>query len=160
VETEKQVITGVRIFKNFTHDIVHAQTLLRRCHRVRRLETYVLDKGYDAESLHRHIQEELGAYSLITVRNRKRKRIGGLYRRELARSFDEYSYHRRNLVETAFSVLKWGYGENVRLRKYRNQVNEIKVQVVVYNLGRFIKKGTMFCPHGEFYEDTLPKILY
>jgi hypothetical protein len=35
-----------------------------------------------------------------------------MYRRELAQSFDENLYHRRNLGETAFSVLKRGYEEN------------------------------------------------
>lgn len=151
VDTKKQVITGVRISKNFSHDIVHARTLLWRCHRIRRSSTYVLDKAYDAESLHRQIREQLGAHSVIPVRDRKRKRIGGRYRRELARSFDENLYHRRNLVETTFSVLKRGYGENVRSRKYRNQVKEIKVRVVVYNLGRFTKKELCFVLIEEFY---------
>jgi hypothetical protein len=127
VDTDNQVITGVRISKNFSHDIVHSRMLLRRCH-TRRSETYVLDKGYDAESLHRQIRKELGAYSIVPVRNRKLKRIGGMYRRELARSFDEKLYHRRNLIETAFSVLKRGYGENVRSSKYRNQVRRSRCE--------------------------------
>ncbi|MDD1679773.1 MAG: hypothetical protein LUO93_11400, partial [Methanomicrobiales archaeon] len=46
---------------------------------------------------------------------------------------------RRNLVETTFSVLKRSYGENVQSRKYRNQVKEIKVRVVLYNLNRWIQ---------------------
>ncbi|WP_369425253.1 transposase [Methanothrix sp.] len=113
---------------------------------MRKSETYVLDKGYDAESLHRQIREEMGARSVIPVRDRKRKRIGGRYRRELARSFDEDLYHRRNLVETVFSVLKRIHGENVRSRKYRNQMKEIKVRVVVYNLVRFMKMEICFIP--------------
>lgn len=43
-------------------------------------------------------------------------------------------------METTFSVLKWEYGNNVRSRKYRNQVKEIKVHVVVSNMGRIMKK--------------------
>ncbi len=151
VDTDKQVITGVRISRNFSHDIVHARTLLTRCHRTRRSAVYVLDKGYDSEDLHRQIREELGASSLIPVRDRRRKRIHGKYRRELARAFDEDLYHRRNLVETTFSVLKRGYGENVRSRTYRNQVKEIKVRVVVYNLGRCTNRELCFLLIEEFY---------
>lgn len=155
VDTERQVITGIRISRNFTHDIVHARTLLRRCHRTRRSTLYVLDKGYDSEDLHRQIREEFGASSLIPVRTRRRKRIHGKYRRELARAFDENLYHRRNLVETAFSVLKRGYGENVRSRKYRNQVKEIKVRVAIYNLGRYAKRELCFIVIEEFYRAHL-----
>ena len=39
--------------------------------------------------------------------------------------FDEELYHRINLVETAFFVLKRKYGEELKARKYRNQVKEI-----------------------------------
>ena len=151
VDIDKQVITGVRISRNFSHDIVHARTLLRRCHRTRRSTVSILDKGYDSEDLHRQIREVLGASSLIPVRNRRRKKIHGKYRRELARTFDKDLYHRRNLVETTFSVLKREYGENVRARIYRNQAKEIKVRIVVYNLGRYAKKELCFILVEEFY---------
>jgi len=159
VDTDKQVITGVRISRNFSHDIVHARTLLTRCHRTRRSAVYVLDKGYDSEDLHRQIREDLGASSLIPVRDRRRKKIHGKYRRELARAFDEDLYHRRNVVETTFSVLKRGYGENVRSRTYRNQVKEIKVRVVVYNLGRYSNRRFCFVIIEEFYRAPLFHLL-
>ena len=63
-----------------------------------------MDKGYDSENIHRLIRDELNSYSVIPVKTRKRKRIMGYYRRELSGSFDEKLYHRRNLVETTFSV--------------------------------------------------------
>jgi len=151
VDTDKQVITGVRVSRNFSHDIVHARTLLTQCHRTRRSALYVLDKGYDSEDLHRQIREELGATSLIPVRDRQRKRIHGRYRQELARAFDEDLNHRRYLVETAFSVLKREYGENVLSKTYRNQVKEIKVRVAVYNLGRYTNRELCSLLIEEFY---------
>ena len=57
-------------------------------------------------------------------------------------------------METTFSVLKRGYGESVRSRKYRNQVKEIKVRIIVYNLGRVIKRGLIFVLIEEFYGAT------
>jgi hypothetical protein len=76
--------------------------------------------------------------SLIPVRNRKRKRIRGYSRRTLARSFDEVTYHQRNKVETAFSVLKRKFGESLKARKYRPQIKEIKCKVILYNIARII----------------------
>ena len=40
--------------------------------------------------------------------------------------FDEGLYHNRNLVETMFSVLKRKYGEEIRAKKYWNQLKEVK----------------------------------
>ncbi|MBP7700147.1 MAG: transposase [Methanoregulaceae archaeon] len=57
VDTGNQVITGVRISRSFTHDIVHARSLLRQSHCTRRSEAYVLDKGYDSEQINRQIRK-------------------------------------------------------------------------------------------------------
>ncbi len=43
---------------------------------------------------------------MIPLRQRKRKRIKGHYRRKMMFEFDEELYHKRNLVETAFSIIK------------------------------------------------------
>ena len=53
--------------------------------------------------------------------------------------FDEELYHNRNMVETMFSVLKRRYGEEVKARKYWNQVKELKIKLIGYNLGRSAK---------------------
>lgn len=103
---------------------------------MRRSGTYVLDKGYDAEEIHRLIRDTPGADPLIPVRNRKRKRVNGRYWKLLSKEFDETLYHRGNLVETVFSVIKGRFGESVRARKYWSQVNEIRVRVAIYNLNR------------------------
>ena len=70
-----------------------------------------MDKGYDSESIHRLIREELNAESIIPVRSWKNERVGGIFRREMDEHFDEVRYHRRTLVETKFSVLKRKFGE-------------------------------------------------
>ncbi|MDD1677819.1 MAG: transposase [Methanomicrobiales archaeon] len=110
-----------------------------------------MDKGYDAEGLHELVREDLKAYSLIPVRDRKRKRIGGRYRRELSREFDERTYHRRNLIEMAFSVLKRRFGESLKARKYRYQVKEIKIKILIYNLDRWINRKMLVVLIEEFY---------
>ncbi|MEN6509914.1 MAG: transposase [Smithella sp.] len=89
--------------------------------------------GYDSEDFHELIRDTLHAVSLIPVRTRKRKRIAGYYRKRLAQSFHLNVYHQRNLVETAFSVLKRNYREALKARKYRLQIKEIKMKVSFYN---------------------------
>jgi len=119
VDTEQQIITGFKISQQPVHDIPHAETLLTTCHRTRRSACYVMDKGYDSEDLHRLIRHRLEAESMIPVRDRPRTTIHGRYRRQLVRSFDHSLYHRRNLVETTFSVIKRRFSEALTARKYR-----------------------------------------
>jgi transposase len=138
VDTEQQIITGLKISQQPVHDIPHAEKLLRQCHRTRPSDLYVMDKGYDSEDIHELIQDTLNSCSLIPVRNRKRKRISGYYRRRLVPLFDDEKYHQRNKVETVFSVLKRKYGETLKARKYRLQIKEIKIKVILYNLSRLI----------------------
>jgi transposase len=134
VDTTLQVITGFKLSRHPVHDIQHAPYLLKQCHRSRKSECYVMDKGYDSEALHRLIRDELNAHSIIPLRERKRKRINGSYRRSIAREFDSSIYSRRSLVETAFSVLKRRFGECLKSRNLRNQVKEIKIKLILYNL--------------------------
>ncbi len=138
VDTERQIVTGFKISQQPVDDIPHAEKLLVQCHRTRKSEAYVLDKGYDSEDIHRLIRDDLNAYSLIPVRTRKRKQISGVYRRELARSFDQTRYHQRNKVETVLSVLKRKFGESLKARKFQAQIKELKIKLILYNISKII----------------------
>ena len=117
-----------------------------------------MDKGYDSEEIHELIRDTLTSCSLIPVRNRKRKRISGYYRRQIALSFDQEKYHQRNKVETVFSVLKRKFGESLKARRYRLQVKEIKIKVILYNLSRIISAFSMLFNFEVFYRAYLPFI--
>jgi transposase len=156
VDTDRQIITGLKISKHPVHDIPHAKKLLRQCHRVRHSDLYVMDKGYDSEEIHELIRDTLKSCSLIPVRNRKRKRISGYYRRQIALAFDQQKYHQRNKVETVFSVLKRKFGESLKARKYRLQVKEIKIKVILYNLSRMISTFSMLFHLEVFYTAHSP----
>jgi len=138
VDTSHQIITGLKISQHPVHDIRHAEKLLKHCHRTRKSDLYVMDKGYDSEDIHELIHDSLNSFSLIPVRERKRKRISGYYRKRLSDSFDLDRYHQRNKVETVFSVLKRKYGESLKARRYRLHVKEIKMKAIVYNISRLI----------------------
>ena len=49
VDTDQQIITGLKISQNLVDDIPHAEKLLKQCHRLRHSDLYVMDKGYDSE---------------------------------------------------------------------------------------------------------------
>ncbi|KXS46040.1 MAG: transposase, IS4 [Methanohalophilus sp. T328-1] len=98
-----------------------------------------MDKAYDSESIHELTREKLGSIAIVPLRQRERKSIKGHYRKKMLREFDDKIYSLRNLSETMFSVLKRKYGENLRARKYRNQVKEVKLKVVLHNLDRSVK---------------------
>ena len=150
-DTDRLIITGLKISQHPVHDIPHAEKLLKQCHRIRHSDLYVMDKGYDSEEIHELIRDTLNSCSLIPVRNRKRKRISGYYRRRIALTFDEETYHQRNKVETVFSVLKRKFGEALKARIYRLQVKEIKIKVILYNLSRLITTWSFLVLIEEFY---------
>ncbi|MGA2105772.1 MAG: transposase, partial [Methanoregula sp.] len=60
-------------------------------------------------------------------------------------------YHQRNKVETVFSVLKRKFGESLKARKYRLQVKEIKIKVILYNLSRFVIAFSVLIIGEVFY---------
>jgi hypothetical protein len=66
-------------------------------------------------------------------------------------SFDDEKYHQRNKVETVFSVLKRKFGDSLKSRKYRLQIKEIKIKVILYNLSRMIFTLSFFILIEEFY---------
>ncbi len=136
VDTIKKVILGWKISQKTDHDVKHAKTLIRQSNRSRRSQFYVMDKGYDSEEIHTLIREEIKADSIVPLRERKRKRINGKYRKQLNKEFDKITYNRRNIVETIISVVKRKFGETLRARKVRNQVKEVKVKLIVYNINK------------------------
>jgi hypothetical protein len=158
VDTSHQIITGLKISQHPVHDIRHAEILLKHCHRTRKSDLYVMDKGYDSEDIHELIHDSLNSCSLIPVRTRKRKRISGYYRKRLSDSFDLDMYHQRNKVETVFSVLKRKYGESLKARRYRLQVKEIKMKVILYNISRMISAFVLIILIGDFYKARISTI--
>jgi hypothetical protein len=65
-----------------------------------------MDKAYDSEEIRRVVREEVRAACMIPLKKRAKR---GTYRLAMREEFDEELYHRRNLVETVFSV-EWRSG--------------------------------------------------
>ena len=137
IDSYKQVIIAWKISKTPIHDIKQVRPLLKKAHRIRKARVYVLDKGYDSENIHQLIRKQLKSISLIPLRDRDRKRIIGRYRKRM-QTIDSM-YHRRSIVETIFSVVKRKFNEQLKAKKYRNQIKEIKIKLLTYNIHRHLK---------------------
>ena len=138
VDTDQQVITGFVASKSRVHDTRHAEKLLRQCHKTRKSNCYVMDRGYDSEAIHRLIRENLHANSVIPIRSWKNEVIGGTYRQEMARQFNDIIYPRRQLVENKFSVLKRKFSGDLKARRFHIQIKEIANKIIVCNIHRFL----------------------
>lgn len=158
VDTRKQVILFSKISLKPVHDTKHAELLIRQCQRTRKTGCYVMDKGYDSEELHRQIREEMRADSVIPVRTWKGKIYSGKYREEMYKNFDSERYRERNKVETAFSVIKRRFGEDLKARKYWYQVKEIKVKMILYNLTKVIQSVVIVIIVEAFQQSPISNI--
>ena len=134
VDTEQQVITGFVASNSRVHDTRHAVKLLRQCHKIRKSDCYVMDKGYDSEPIHRQIRDDLHANSVIPIRSWNNEIVGGTYRQEMAQQFNDTIYPRRQIVETKFSVLKRKFRGDFKARKFRIQIKEIAIKMIVCNI--------------------------
>jgi transposase len=98
-----------------------------------------MDKGYDSESIHRLIREDLHANSVIPIRSWNSEIISGKYRQEMACQFNDLVYPRRQLVENKFSVLKRKFDGDLKARIFRIQMKEIANKMIVCNIHRFLQ---------------------
>lgn len=117
-----------------TNDMTQMPELLRQAQaRVR--PTLVLgDKGYDAEWVHAHCREKLGAMSVIPVRQTEGKRVLSRYRQELLEL--PKIYGKRWQVESYFSGLKRTMLSTVSSRTTQNMLTETAFKVIAYAVRR------------------------
>jgi len=100
----------------------------------------VADKGYDAESSHEHVREELGGYAVIPPRHMEVPiwRTRGRHRKEMKRGYSRRLYNRRSKDETVFSVVKRLMGEHLSSRLVRTQDRELALRLIAYSAHRVI----------------------
>ena len=89
-----------------------------------------MDKGYDANYIHKYFRE-LEVYSIIPVRKNCRR---GNYRKEMRDFFDYVQYWERNCAEWNNSNLKRVFGDYVRSHKFRTQHSEVAARIILHNL--------------------------
>jgi len=105
---EQEVITGFVASNRWVQDTCHVEKLLPQCHKTRKSDCFVMDKGYDSEPIHSLIRKELHANSVIPIRSWNNDIVGGIYREEMSLQFNDIVYPRQQIVENKLSVRKKG----------------------------------------------------
>ncbi len=137
-DMKSQLVCAVVIQRHPTsHDIKHFPKLFSQMLDVIPMSIMVLDKGYDAESVHKMIQDE-SMISMIPTRNMTdlMSRTHGRYRRQMKREFDESLYHQRNKTETISSVIKRRFGSEIKSYNDTMREKELLYRVLAYNCHR------------------------
>jgi hypothetical protein len=115
-----------------------------------------MDRGYDSETIHRQICEDLHTDSIIPIRSWNSEVVGVTYRQEMALHFDDAKFRRRQLVENKFSVMKRKFGGDLKARKFVIQLKEIAGKMIVCNIHRFLQ----FLVIEVFYSASISKKVY
>jgi len=105
------------------------------------------DKGYDSNENHKFVIQELGAKSLIAIKdygNKRHRNWRKDWRRVAKKQFDEKEYHQRSKVETIFSCVKRKYGSNLKAKDFYSQKKEVLCKLIAYNIDRTIKDFSYF----------------
>ncbi len=120
-----------------SHDTKHFPILFSQILDIIPMKVMVLDKGYDAESIHKMIRDE-NVISMIPVRNRDCliSRTQGRYRKLMRRKFDESLYHERNKTETIFSVIKRKFDSEIKSHNDVMKTKELLYRVLACNCHR------------------------
>lgn len=94
-------------------------------------EGVLMDKGFDAEWLHQHLDDN-GIWSVAPTRKGCRR---GKHRKILRDCFDYCLYWQRSIVECLFSAIKRLFGVHVRSRTWIMQQAELHNRFIAYNIG-------------------------
>jgi hypothetical protein len=133
VDIDSLRVYALKIRKSHAHDSRDFAGLANKCD----FRILVADKAYDDEKIHCRVHE-MGAESVIPIRQYKRNRTKGIYRSIMDSEFDYETYHQRSKVESVFSIIKRKLGESVSGRSISMQRKELKIKFWAYNVDRQI----------------------
>jgi len=99
--------------------------------------TLLADAGYDSETNHQILRDELGIESIIPAKHGRptTKLPKTKYRRQMKKNFDKKRYGQRWQVETVMSMIKRKLSETIYARSYWSQNREMMLKVLTRNIG-------------------------
>ena len=146
-DMESQLVCAVVIQHHpISHDIKHFPQLFRQMTGIVSMWIMVLDKGYDAEPIHKMIRNQ-NVISMIPVwgKDCMISRTKGRYRKQMRREFDETLYHQRSKAETVFSVIKRRFGSEIKSYDHSMKEKELLYRVLAYNCHRMCMISALVC---------------
>lgn len=141
----KGKIQSLRIRKNYTHDVKDVKNLYKNL--VNKPKIILMDKGYDAEWIHKFFRQR-GIISIAPPRKNAKR---GTTRRMLKKDFPKKLYGKRNIVESVFHAMNQKYGSSVSSKKIASARSEVYCRAILHNifLKRIISLGTN--PYMVYY---------
>lgn len=146
VDLDHQLIISSKIRRGPAHDSPDFEPTVRKGKNVldksgKKVKSFDADKGYDKESHHKFVVEDLQAEDRIRVKNKDVPvhRTKGEYRKKAKRRIKRLRANYRSKNETIFSVLKRIQGSMIRSRKVSMQNKEMLFKEIAYNVGRLIR---------------------
>lgn len=141
VDVSTKQVLALKITDERTHDSRHLKDLVRQSAKHGHISMLLGDGAYDTKEIFSYLDgRDIAA--AIKVRSGSVPRSRGCYpRRKVVMSQiadyrkwrDSVSYGKRWIVESVFSAIKRMFGEEVRSRKRRSMVQEMRLKVSLYN---------------------------
>lgn len=130
-DTRKKKFCAAKIRVLPAHDIRDAQKLLQESN----AKIAVADKAYSAERLYR-FAEGKGMLLMVPMKKNAKR---GMFRKKMHKKFRTKTYHRRVMVEAAFSSIKRKFGVSVSSKTVRTVRTEVYGRLACQNLfGRLL----------------------
>lgn len=136
------IITAVDITEGHVSDQTRFIPLANDTSRNFKIRDFCADKGY-LSSQHFKLIKELGGTAYIPFRKNTSGKVAQRDRSYFKAAFryfrehqEEYleHYHKRSNIESAFSMIKRRFGNNVKCKKEVSQDNEIYAKVLAHNV--------------------------
>lgn len=136
------IITSLEITEGRTHDNNYFESLADDTSRNFRIRDFCADKGYLSSHNFRKIKE-LGGTALIPFKKNTSGKSSDnerSYFKSAYKYFREHKeeylnrYHKRSNIESAFSMIKRRFGNNVKCKKETSQDNEIYAKILAHNI--------------------------
>ena len=138
VGTKTNIITAVKVTQSDVNDSPVLPEILDITAKRFDMAEVSADKAYLSNANLEHI-EALGARPFIPFKSNTTGEGSPMWKRLYAyfilneEAFNAH-YHRRSNVETTFSMVKGKFGDSVRAKTYRGQVNEVLLKCLCNNI--------------------------
>ena len=129
-----------------SHDTRYFLQLFSQMIAVTPMWIVVLDKGYDAEPVHRIMIRNKNMLSVIPARgNNTLCCTHGKYRKQMRREFDHSLYYQQNKAETVFLVIKRRFGSEIKSYNKDMRTKELLYCVLAWNCHRMCMISALVC---------------
>lgn len=117
-------------------DVAELRELITQASGRVRLDRIVADAGYDSESNHEFVRDELNCKSIIPAKHGRptKKPAKGRYRRMMQTHFNRVRYRQRAQVETVMSMLKRRQGSYCKGRTHWSRCRELHLMALSHNI--------------------------